>query len=151
MRKKGGEMHSLLTKMGPNFSYSPDWDLGSDVMEEEGKETSLLLRGPQILPHRCVSAVPDSPWAASSFLSPWINPQCTHGKWWWAVGPEARGKGRSWYGGRNVGVPMTRTSNRPLLTSAISCLLSTTRSGTLSKMERNFSTASSNLPTVVSW
>ena len=37
------------------------------------------------------------------------------------------------------------------LTSAVSCLLSTTRSGTLSKMERNFSTASSNLPTVVSW
>lgn len=37
------------------------------------------------------------------------------------------------------------------LTSAISCLLSTTSSGTLSKMERNLSTASSNLPTVVSW
>lgn len=66
MRKKSAEIHSLLTEMGPNFSYSPDEDLGlelknSDVTEEEGKETALLLRGPQILPHRCVSAVPDSP------------------------------------------------------------------------------------------
>ena len=38
-----------------------------------------------------------------------------------------------------------------LVTSVMSCLLSTTSSGTLSSIDRNLSTASWNFPCVVSW
>lgn len=52
----------------------------SDLMEDEGEDVSVLLKNSENLPHRCASAVPESLWAAFSFLSPWTNPQCTHGK-----------------------------------------------------------------------
>ena len=78
-----GESHGQRSLAG----YSPEGCKESDTTEVtyysfiQRVKGTMPLYCSEGLPHRCASAVLEFLWAVSSFLSPWTNPQCTHGKW----------------------------------------------------------------------